>query len=151
MFRTQGTPVSTALRPETFVTRKITAGAARIARDGGTLEMGNLDAVRDWGWAPDYVDAMIRANRHPEADDYIIATGQTHSVEEFVATAFACAGITDWQEHVVINPTFVRPVDPAAQVGDATKAREVLSWQPTVPFTEIVSRMVKHDVEFGTH
>ena len=152
--RHQGLDVSTVIlynhesprRPETFVTRKITAAAARIARDGsGSIAMGNLDARRDWGWAPDYVDAMIRAIRHQQADDYVIATGRAHSVEDFVAAAFARAGIDDWQAHVTIDPRFVRPVDAAQQVGDFSHAHQQLGWQPTVSFEELVGRMVDHD------
>jgi GDPmannose 4,6-dehydratase len=133
-------------RPETFVTRKITAGVARIARDGGgVLRLGNLDARRDWGWAPDYVDAMVRAVRHAEPDDFVVATGRTHSVAEFVATAFARVGIEDWERHVEVDPAFVRPADATEQVGDASKARRVLGWAPTVTFEELVARMVDHD------
>jgi len=155
IFRSQGIPVSTAilynhestLRPETFVTRKITSAAARIAHDGGGyLALGNLDVRRDWGWAPDYVDAMILANRHPVPDDYVIATGETHSVADFVAAAFKRVGIPDWQNHIRIDPQFVRPVDPSVQVGDNIKARRVLGWEPTVTFAELVNRMVDHDI-----
>lgn len=135
------------LRPQAFVTRKITAAAARIAADGGgALALGNTDVRRDWGWAEDYVDALVRALRHDVADDYVVATGRTHSVAEFVAAAFARVGIDDWQQHVVTDPRFVRPVDPGEVVGDATKAREVLGWTPTVEFEEVVGRMVDHDV-----
>jgi GDPmannose 4,6-dehydratase len=105
-----------------------------------------LDARRDWGWAPDYVRAMMLANRHHEADDYVIATGAAHSVEEFVAAAFIRVGISDWRQHVVIDPAFVRPADPAIQVGDASKARRILGWEPTVDFAELVGRIVDHDV-----
>lgn len=134
-------------RPTTFVTRKITEAAARIAAEGGgVLALGNLDARRDWGWAPDYVDALIRAARHPEADDFVVATGRTHSVADFVSAAFARVGIEDWADHVVVDPRFVRPADPAEVVGDASHAREVLGWTPTVPFEEVVGRMVDHDV-----
>ncbi|MFE7407837.1 GDP-mannose 4,6-dehydratase [Isoptericola sp. NPDC057559] len=134
-------------RPETFVTRKISAAAARIARDGaGTLALGNLDARRDWGWAPDYVDAMVRAVRHPEAGDFVVASGRTRSVADFVAAAFAAAGIDDWGAHVEVDPRFVRPADPAEQVGDPRRAREVLGWGGTLPFEEIVRRMVRHDL-----
>lgn len=136
-------------RPPTFVTRKITAGAARIARDGsGVLRLGNLDARRDWGWAPDYVDAMVRAARHEVADDFVVATGQTHTVAEFAEAALRRAGIgDDWADHVEVDPAFLRPADAAVMVGDASRARTVLGWAPTVPFTEIVGRMVDHDME----
>ncbi|SKC37348.1 GDP-mannose 4,6-dehydratase [Krasilnikoviella flava] len=138
-------------RPETFVTRKITAAAARIAREGsGTLALGNLDARRDWGWAPDYVDAMVRAVRHPVADDFVVASGATRSVADFVAAAFAAAGVDDWSRHVTVDPRFVRPADPAEQVGDPRRAREELGWGGTIAFDEIVGRMVRHDLALLT-
>lgn len=155
VYRSRGVHVATCvlynhespLRPEAFVTRKITAAAARIAAaGGGSLTLGNTDARRDWGWADDYVDALVRAVRHTEADDFVVATGRTHSVAEFVAAAFARVGIDDWQEHVETDPRFVRPVDPGEIVGDASRARQVLGWTPTVAFEEIVGRMVDHDV-----
>ncbi|MCC2308731.1 GDP-mannose 4,6-dehydratase [Cellulomonas chengniuliangii] len=134
------------LRPPSFVTRKITQAAARIARDGrGELVLGNLDARRDWGWAPDYVDAIVRAARHVVADDFVVATGRTHSVEDFVAAAFSRAGIDDWSAHVSTDPAFVRPVDATEQVGDAAKAHRELGWSPTVDFRTMVARMVDHD------
>ncbi|MCC2312924.1 GDP-mannose 4,6-dehydratase [Cellulomonas xiejunii] len=136
------------LRPVTFVTRKITAAAARIAHEGaGTLVLGDLSVRRDWGWAPDYVDAMVRTIRHGRPDDFVIATGRTHSVEEFVAAAMERAGVTDWRDRVSVDPSFVRPAEAAEQVGDASKALAELGWSPTVPFSEIVGRMVDHDLE----
>ena len=134
-------------RPPTFVTRKITQGAARIARgEQDELVLGNLDARRDWGWAPDYVDAMVRAARHDVADDYVVATGEAHTVREFVAAAFARAGVPDWERRVRVDPAFVRPADAALQVGDAGRARRVLGWAPTVGFDELVGRMVDVDL-----
>ena len=134
-------------RPATFVTRKITQGAALIARgEQDELRLGNLDARRDWGWAPDYVDAMVRAARHDGAGDYVIATGRAHSVREFVAAAFARAGIDDWESCVVVDPAFVRPVDAVELVGDAGRARRELGWAPTVDFDELVGRMVDADL-----
>jgi GDPmannose 4,6-dehydratase len=133
-------------RPETFVTRKITKAAVYIAAGRqDTLLLGNLDARRDWGWAPDYVDAMVRAVRYPAAADYVVATGQARSVRDFVAAAFTYAGIADWEAHVKVDDSFVRPVDPREQVGDATKARTVLGWAPSVCFEDIVARMVERD------
>jgi GDPmannose 4,6-dehydratase len=137
-------------RPETFVTRKITAGVARIV--GGhqdQLSLGNLDARRDWGWAPDYTDAMVRAVRHDEPGEYVVATGVAHSVREFVGAAFAAAGVEDWQHLVTLDPRFARPSDAPEQRGDPSRAREVLGWTPTVPFAELVARMVRHDVELA--
>ncbi|QHC67239.1 NAD-dependent epimerase/dehydratase family protein [Rathayibacter sp. VKM Ac-2759] len=137
-------------RPESFVTRKITAGVAAIAVGAAQeLSLGNLDARRDWGWAPDYVDALIRASRADGADDYIVATGVAHSVREFVGAAFTAAGIDDWEDRVVIDPRFARPVDAPEMRGDASKAREALGWTPTVGFEDIVARMVENDLELA--
>jgi GDPmannose 4,6-dehydratase len=135
-------------RPTTFVTRKITTGVARIAREGGgTLALGNLDARRDWGWAPDHVDAMVRAIRHDEPDDFVVATGQAHSVRDFVALAFRCAGVEDWEKHVVIDPAHLRPVDPSVLVGDPRHAERVLGWRRTRDFAKTVAAMVFHDLQ----
>jgi GDPmannose 4,6-dehydratase len=155
IYRARGLAVSSCIlynhesprRPESFVTRKITASAARIAaglQDG--LELGNLDVERDWGWAPDYVDAIIRATRHGNGDDYVIATGESHSLQQFVETAFAAVGIEDWHPLVSINPAFVRPSEINRMLGDASKARATLGWSPTVSFDELVRRMVESDV-----
>ncbi|WP_166879394.1 GDP-mannose 4,6-dehydratase [Salinibacterium sp. ZJ450] len=133
-------------RPETFVTRKITAAAARIARgQQNTLELGTLDVRRDWGWAPDYAHALELAAASETADDFVIATGQTHSIADFARLAFARAGL-DWQEYVSVDKSIARPVDPSEQVGDATRARTVLGWQPTKSFEEIVEAMVDNDL-----
>jgi len=136
-------------RPTTFVTRKITAAAARIGAEGsGVLRLGNLDAGRDWGWAPDYVDAMVRAARHDVGDDFVIATGRRHTVAEFAEAALRRAGVGDgWRDHIEVDPQFLRPMDTAAMVGNAGKARRELGWEPTLDFEGIVSRMVDHDME----
>jgi len=136
-------------RPEAFVTRKITATAVRIVRAGhGAIRLGNLEARRDWGWAPDYVDAMVRAARHEVADDFVIATGETHTVAEFAEAALRRAGVGDaWRDHVEVDPALFRPLDATAMVGDASKARRELGWAPTVTFAELVGRMVDHDRE----
>jgi len=137
-------------RPEAFVTRKITAGVAAIAAGTATeLSLGNLDVRRDWGWAPDYVDALVRASRADEAGDYVVATGVAHSVRDFVAAAFTAAGIDDWERLVVLDPRFARPVDAPEMRGDASRARDVLGWRPTVAFEEIVARMVAHDLDLA--
>jgi GDPmannose 4,6-dehydratase len=134
-------------RPDTFVARKITKAAAVIAAGGEQpLRLGNLDTRRDWGWAPDYVNAMRLALAHDEPGDYVIATGRAHSVRELVAAAFAHAGVRDWTRYVEVDPGLVRPADAAQQVGDATKARTVLGWRPTVSFEEMVARMVDADL-----
>lgn len=134
-------------RPEQFVTRKITKAAARIAQ-GSTepLRLGNMKVSRDWGFAGDYVCAMRAAVRADEPGDYVIATGIAHTIEDFVAAAFAAAGVPEWQSHVSIDDELVRPNDPAAFVGDASKAREILGWKPEVDFDALIQMMVKHDL-----
>src|SRR6266403_958504 len=129
-----------------FVTRKISDGVARIklglARE---LRLGNLQAKRDWGFAGDYVRAMWLMLQQDEADDYVIGTGQTHSVEEFVRIAFARAGL-DWKRHVVIDPQFYRPAEVDLLLGDPTKAREKLGWRREVGFEQLVTMMVDEDL-----
>lgn len=134
-------------RPTSFVTRKITEGAARIALGlEFELRLGNLDARRDWGWAPDYVEAMTRVLDADTADDYIVATGISRTVREFVAAAFAAAGIDDWERFVVVDERFFRPVEAHETRGDATKIRDTLGWTPTVSFDELVAAMVEEDL-----
>ncbi len=134
-------------RPETFVTRKITASAARIAAGLQlSLELGNLTARRDWGWAPDFAEALRLAATAPTASDYVIATGETHSIADFVERAFARVGIEDWSSFVTIDESFSRPVDPIEQSGDASRARAELNWRPTMTFEGIVDAMVDEDV-----
>jgi len=154
VYRQAGHHVSTALlynhesprRPGTFVTRKITSGAAAIAAGrSGELRLGNLAAVRDWGWAPDYVEALTLMADADEPDDYVVASGVPHTVEDFVAAAFAAAGVPDWRRYVVVDPQFFRPVEGAVLVGDSGRLRERLGWRPTVDFDEIVARMVEAD------
>jgi GDPmannose 4,6-dehydratase len=135
-------------RPTTFVTRKITLAAAAIAAGRqDVLELGSLSARRDWGWAPDYVDALMRAAEAERPDDYVIATGRAHSVEDFVALAFARVGIDDWRSVVRTSAQLQRPTEVPEQVGDAAHAREVLGWAPTVDFEHLVAAMVDADVE----
>jgi GDPmannose 4,6-dehydratase len=134
-------------RGKEFVTRKVTDGAARIkAGLATTLPMGNLQAHRDWGFAGDYVEAMWRMLQQPQPDDYVIATGVSHTVQELCELAFARAGLT-WQDHVVLDPAFVRPAEVDALLGDATKAKRVLGWQPKVSFHDLVDMMVDADLE----
>lgn len=133
-------------RPTTFVTRKITAGVAAIARgEAETLTLGSLDVRRDWGWAPDHVEAMVRAAQHPVAQDYVVATGVSHSVADFVAEAFRHVGIADWQDRVRTDPALVRPADAAELRGDASRARRDLGWAPTRTFAQVVGAMVEAD------
>ncbi|MGY1857871.1 GDP-mannose 4,6-dehydratase [Modestobacter sp. SYSU DS0290] len=134
-------------RPERFVTRKITRGVAAIAAGrADALTLGNLDVSRDWGWAPDYVQAMLLAVQSERADDYVIATGRPHSLRDLVAAAFAEVGITDWEPWVRSDPALVRPADAAVLVGDPTRAREQLGWRPVVGFEEMVAAMVRADL-----
>ena len=134
------------LRGAEFVTRKIALGAARIKHGlQGELRLGNLDAKRDWGYAKEYVEAMWLMLQQPEPDDYVIATGETHSVKEFVEAAFEVVGL-DWQQYVVIDPTFMRPAEVDFLLGDYSKAREKLGWKPKTTFKELVSLMVEADL-----
>ncbi|MDO8425945.1 MAG: GDP-mannose 4,6-dehydratase [Deltaproteobacteria bacterium] len=130
-----------------FVTRKITHGAARIKIGlAKELRLGNLDAKRDWGFAGDYVKAMWLMLQQSEPDDYVVATGQTHSVREFVELAFGCAGL-DWKKYVVIDPKFLRPAEVELLVGDPAKAKKKLGWKPDVTFEELVKMMVEGDIK----
>jgi len=130
-----------------FVTRKVTDGVARIklglARE---LRLGNLDARRDWGFAGDYVDAMWRMLQQPSPRDYVVGTGQTHSVRELVEAAFGHVSL-DWREHVVIDPRFVRPAEVDLLQADPSRARRELDWSPQVSFNELVAMMVDADLE----
>jgi GDPmannose 4,6-dehydratase len=134
-----------------FVTRKVSSAVARISlgvQDHVTL--GTLDTRRDWGYAGDYVKAMWAMLQQEQPDDFVIATGVTHSIREFVALAFAEVGITDWERYVRQDERFMRPSDVDALIGDATKAREKLGWKPEVSFEALVKRMVAHDVAVET-
>jgi GDPmannose 4,6-dehydratase len=134
-------------RGETFVTRKITRAVARIA--AGIQEhvyLGNLDARRDWGYAPEYVEAMWRMLQHPVPEDFVVATGQSHSVRDFCALAFAHAGL-DWERHVRYDPRYERPAEVDSLVGDASKAASVLGWRASVLLPKMVARMVDADIQ----
>lgn len=129
-----------------FVTRKITSGVARIAAGKAKeLPLGNLDAKRDWGHAREYVDAMWRMLQQPEPDDYVVATGETHSVREFCELAFSAVNL-DYRDYVKVDQRFYRPAEVDLLVGDASKARRVLGWEPKVTFRELVQEMVMADV-----
>jgi GDPmannose 4,6-dehydratase len=134
-------------RGETFVTRKVTRAIGRI-KEGlqDKLFLGNLDAKRDWGFAGDYVEAMWRMLQHDTADDFVVATGESFTVREFVEHAFAAAGL-DWRQHVRIDPRYFRPTEVDHLQGDASKARQLLGWRPTVPFAALVRMMVESDHE----
>jgi GDPmannose 4,6-dehydratase len=130
-----------------FVTRKISLAVARIKLGlQETLELGNLDAKRDWGFAGDYVDAMWRMLQQPEGDDYVVATGETHEIREYLDIAFNHVGIEDWTPYVTQNPAFMRPAEVDLLIGDPAKARDVLGWEPKVSFPELVAMMVENDL-----
>jgi len=133
-----------------FVTRKISHAVARISLGKqDKLELGNLDSKRDWGFAGDYVDAMWRMLQQESPDDYVISTGESHSVEEFVAEAFKTVGIEDWEKYVVSNQSeHMRPAEVDNLIGDYSKAKKVLGWEPKTSFKDLVKIMVNADVEF---
>ena len=134
-------------RGREFVTRKVSDGVARIKLGlAHELRMGNLDAQRDWGFAGDYVKAMWMMLQQDEADDFVIATGKTYSVKHLLECAFEAAGL-DWQKHVVIDPKFIRPAEVDLLIGDPTKARDKLGWEPEVSFSELIKMMVDADIE----
>ncbi|HEX8336697.1 MAG TPA: GDP-mannose 4,6-dehydratase [Pyrinomonadaceae bacterium] len=136
-------------RGETFVSRKITRAATRIKLGlQQKLYMGNLDARRDWGYARDYVEAMWLMMQADEPDDYVIATGETHSVREFLEEAFGYLGL-DWEKHVEIDPRYFRPAEVDLLLGDPTKARTILGWEPRVGFKELVKIMVDSDMKLA--
>ena len=136
-------------RGENFVTRKITMGIAAIKSGREKeLRLGNLDAKRDWGFARDYVEAMWRMLQQEQPGDYVVATGETHSVREFLEEAFSHVGL-HWQDHVKIDPKYFRPAEVDLLLGDPTKARTALGWKPSVSFKELVHLMVDADMEGG--
>ena len=134
-------------RGETFVTRKITRAVARIkAGLQDSLYLGNLEAVRDWGYAPEYVEAMWRMLQQPAPQDYVIGTGVCHTVRDLVDAAFGHVGL-DWRKYVVTDPRFIRPAEVDLLVADPSKARAELGWTPTVDFAALIAMMVDADLE----
>jgi GDPmannose 4,6-dehydratase len=134
-------------RGETFVTRKITRAVARIAAGTQTeLFLGNLDAVRDWGYAPEYVDAMWRMLQHDEPSDYVVATGHAASIRDFLTHAFASVDL-EWEKYVRFDERYLRPTEVDALVGDASKAASLLGWTPKVLTPELARIMVEADIE----
>ena len=133
-------------RGETFVTRKITRAATRIKLGlQDKVFLGNLDAKRDWGFAGDYVEAMWLMLQQDKGDDYVVATGETHSVQEFAEAAFGLLGL-DWKKHIELDPRYLRPSEVDLLLGDASKARKILNWKPKVTFSRLVSMMVESDM-----
>ena len=135
------------LRPERFVTKKIIAAACRIARGSAEkLRLGNINIKRDWGWAPEYVEAMWLMLQQDKPDDYVIATGESHSLEEFVSAAFAQVGL-DWQDHVVIDPELFRPTEIVVSAGNPEKATGVLGWRARYNMPEVVRMMCQDELQ----
>jgi len=131
-----------------FLTRKVTLGVAMIAKGKAThIELGNLDPKRDWGYAPEYVDAMWRMLQQPKPDDYVIGTGESHTVREFVERAFREVGIEDWQKHVRSDPKHLRPAEVYTLCANPSKAKRVLGWEAKTKLPELVKIMVKADLE----
>ena len=138
-------------RGETFVTRKITRAVAKIATGSKEkLYLGNLDAVRDWGYAKEYVESMWLMLQQDKPGDYVVATGETHSIEEFLTLAFEEVGLDDWHNYVRQDPRFFRPAEVDLLIGDPTKTRDKLGWIPEVDFPSLVKMMVKNDMEIET-
>jgi GDPmannose 4,6-dehydratase len=134
-----------------FVTRKVTNAVARIKLGlQETLTLGNLDAARDWGYAGDYVEAMWLMLQQDTAEDYVIATGETHTIRELLELSFAAVGIEGWEPYVQSDPRFMRPAEVDILTGDASKARDNLGWKPKVSFPELVAMMVENDLEEET-
>ena len=130
-----------------FVTRKVTNAVARIKLGlQDSITLGNLESSRDWGYAGDYVEAMWMMLQQDSPDDYVIATGETHSIRELLEVAFKLAGIEEWESYVKQDPRFYRPAEVDLLIGDASKAREVLGWKPRVSFAELVRMMYESDV-----
>jgi GDPmannose 4,6-dehydratase len=138
-------------RGEQFVTRKITKWLGEFIASGRDkkfpkLRLGNLDAKRDWGHAEDYVRAMWLMLQQPKPDDYVVATGETHTIKEFLNEAFSMYDL-DWEKYVVVDPTFYRPAEVDFLLGNPSKAKSQLKWEPEVSFSKLVERMVNHDLE----
>ncbi len=139
-------------RGENFVTRKITKWIGDYVKSGRSsdfpkLRLGNLDAYRDWGYAGDYCEAMWMMLQQDEPDDYVICTGETHSIREFLDIAFKEVGVDDWSSYVVQDPEFYRPAEVDYLRGDASKANKILGWEPRNSFEDLIKMMVKHDIE----
>jgi GDPmannose 4,6-dehydratase len=135
-------------RSPMFLSRKVARGVAAIVHGtADTLTLGNMEARRDFGYAPDYVEAMWMMLQQESPDDFVIATGQSHSVAELVEAAFSSVGLVDWRQYVRADPALVRPTEIHRLLGSAKKAERILGWRPTVGFYDMIGRMVKHEVE----
>ena len=135
-------------RGHEFVTRKISDGVAKIHLGlADNIALGNLEAKRDWGYAPDYVESMWRMLQHDKPGDYVIATGESHSIRDFLDAAFRVIGIDDWSQYIVQDPRYMRPAEVDVLCGDSSKAEKILGWKPTTSFDDLVKKMVKNDIE----
>jgi GDPmannose 4,6-dehydratase len=144
----QGVVHNSPRRGHEFVTRKISDGVARIHLGlQEKIMLGNLDSYRDWGYAPAYVECMWLMLQQDAPDDYVVATGETHSIREFLDHAFKCVGIDDWSKYVGQDPRYMRPAEVDVLRGDSSKAREKLGWESSTTFEELVSKMVKNDIK----
>ena len=133
-----------------FVTRKISDSVAKIHLDKlDKIELGTLTSERDWGYAPNYVDAMWRMLQQDEPNEYVISTGKIYTIEEFLQVAFSHVGIENWRDYVVQNPKFIRPAEVFSLIGDSSKAKSILGWEPTIGFVEMVHRMVDNDLRLN--
>jgi GDPmannose 4,6-dehydratase len=136
------------LRHKKYVTRKITSNVAAISKGLiDSFELGNIDVSRDWGWAPDYVDGMIAILHAPKPSDYVLASGVSNTLGKFLTEAFSNIGVTNWKEHVKSNPAFFRPAEVIGLLGDSSKARTELGWQPSVNFPQMIKKMVDYDIQ----
>ena len=134
-----------------FVTRKITDGVAKIHLDlADSITLGNLDARRDWGYAPDYVEAMWMMLQQDKPDDYVIATGKDYSIREFLDYAFGHIGINDWEKYVKQDERYMRPAEVAVLRGDSSKAKRELGWVPKTSFKDMVTKMVENDIRYAS-
>lgn len=134
-------------RGHEFVTRKISDGVAKIHLGlADHISLGNLESKRDWGYAPDYVEGMWLMMQQEKSDDYVLATGETHSIREFLDEAFKIIGIDNWSSYIKVDPRFIRPVEVSYLLGDASKAKRVLGWEPKTSFKELVKKMVENDI-----
>jgi GDPmannose 4,6-dehydratase len=136
------------LRSSNFVTRKITQGVAAISLGKiKSITLGNLEVSRDWGWAPDYCSGMIKIVSHEQPDDFVLSSGVSHSLKDFLGKAFAVVGIDNWEKYVKIDQNLFRPADVVALIGDSTKARESLNWQTPTNFETLIENMVEYDLK----
>lgn len=134
-------------RGHEFVTRKISDGVAKISLGlADHISLGNLESKRDWGYAPDYVEGMWLMMQQEKSDDYVLATGETHSIREFLDEAFKLIGVDNWSSYIKVDPRFIRPVEVSYLLGDATKAKNILGWEPKTSFKDLVKKMVENDI-----